>query len=176
MSENGRLYTKKGHVDYTPWLCGSPPATGQKQRFPGRFLYNLQRYYPYEGKTVLSMFSGASEIGTTTDIRGETGADYVCPFDKIPLVDACFDMVIADPPYTTGFGFEWTEHMKEIPKPKRILGEAARLVKSGGLIFILHIQLIPAYKVFKVKRVAMHPIFCGPSNVIRVLNVFEKHE
>jgi hypothetical protein len=174
--ENGRHFTKIGRVDYTPWLCGSPPQTGQKQQYPGRFLHNLQKWYPWEGKKVLSMFSGATDIGTTTDIREETGADYVCPFDKIPLPDGSFDMILADPPYTTGFGFEWTKHMKDIPKPKHILGEAARLVKVGGLILILHIQMIPAYKVFKVKRVGMHPIFCGTNNVIRLLNVFEKHE
>jgi hypothetical protein len=167
------IYTNEG-MNVTPWLCGPPSAKGQKQKFPGRFLYNVRRTYPFEGKKVLSMFSGASKIGTTTDFRKETGADIVAPYDKIPLRGGSFDMTLADPPYTAGFGFEWSKDMKDLPKPKKVLKEAARLTKVGGLILILHILVIPAYKEFGVERVGLHPIFCGPNNVIRVLNVFKK--
>lgn len=125
---------------------------------------------------MLSMFAGAAAIGTTTDIREETGAQIVAPYDAIPLPDSSFDMVIADPPYTVGFGFQWTEHMKNVPRPKRVLGEAARLVRPGGLILILHILVVPAYKVFGVERIALHPVLCGPNNAIRVLNVLRKNE
>jgi hypothetical protein len=168
-----RFISSGGH-DFTPWLCGSPPNTGQKQRYPGRFIYNLKRFYPVEGKKVLSMFAGASDIGETTDFRKDTGADIIAPFDKIPRRAGTYDMVIADPPYTAGFGFEWSKDMKDLPKPKHVLKEAARLTKVGGYILILHILVIPAYKEFRVQREALHPVFCGPNNVIRVLNVFRK--
>jgi len=161
-------------MDMTPWLCGSPPNTGQRQRWPGRFIYNLKKFYPLEGKKILSMFCGESDIGVTTDFRSETGAEIVAPYDKIPLKNGTFDMVIADPPYTAGFGFEWSKDMKDLPKPKHVLKEAARLTRTGGLILILHILVIPAYKEFNVQRVALHPVLCGPNNVIRVLNVFGK--
>lgn len=39
---------------------------------------------------------------------------------------------------------------------------------------ILHIIVVPAYKDCKVKRIAIHPILCGPNNAIRCLSVFEK--
>jgi len=159
-------------MDFTTWLCGPPPARGQKQRYPSRFIFNLKKTYPYENKKVLSMFSGSSSIGDTTDIREETRADIIAPYDNLPIDDNTYDMVIADPPYNCGFAKEWEAGL---PKPKRILKEASRVVKGGGLILILHIIVIPAYKDCNVERVALHPILCGPNNAIRVLNVFRKN-
>lgn len=123
---------------------------------------------------VLHMFSGSSEIGDTTDIREETGADIIAPYDNLPIADNTYDMVIADPPYTVGFSQEWVSTLKDVPKPKRILGEASRVVKPGGLILILHVIVIPAYAIYNVERIALHPILCGPNNAVRVLNVFRK--
>ena len=161
-------------MDTTTWLCGPPPAQGQKQRYPSRFLYNFKRRYPLEGKSILSMFSGSSDLGDTTDIRPETMADLIAPYDALPVKDSTYDMVLADPPYSCGFAKEWTTHPDHLPKPKRILHEAARITKPGGLIAILHIIVIPAYKTAGVERIALHPILCGPNNAIRVLNVFRK--
>ena len=161
-------------LDTTTWLCGPPPANGQKQRYPGRFWFNFKRTYPLEGKRVLHMFAGSVDFGDTTDIRPETGAAIVAPYDALPIPDSSYDMVIADPPYTMGFANQWLTHPKDSPRPKRILKEAARIVKAGGRIFILHVIIIPAYNGFGVRRIALHPVLTGPNNAIRVLNVFEK--
>lgn len=173
-------------IDTTTWLCGPPPASGQKQRYPGRFEYNLKKYYPtlFSDKT-LHMFSGSCGWGITTDFRKETGAQIVAPYNKIPLPDASVDNAIADPPYADQYNHEWVnwvvsteledEVPDELPVPKHILKEAARLVRPGGLIAILHIIIIPAYKEFNVKRIALHPILAGPNNAIRVLNVFRRN-
>ena len=85
-----------------------------------------------------------------------------------------YTRVIADPPYTTGFSQAWTTQQKHVPKPKDVLRVSARICQKGGLIFILHILVIPAYKELGVSRVALHPVLCGPNNSIRVLNVFQK--
>lgn len=147
------------------------------QRYPGRFVYNLKKFYPYDGKRVLTMFSGSSGIGDTTDIRAETGAKYVCPYDDLSAIPCdTYDMVIADPPYTIGFAQEFVSTLKDVPKPKRILREATRVAKPNGLILILHVIVIPAYKEYRVERIALHPILCGPNNAIRVLNVFRKRD
>ena len=159
-------------MDTTTWLCGPPPATGQWQRYPGRFDYNLRRVYPELAEpTVLHMFSGSSWMGTTTDYRAETGADIVAPYDQIPCPDGSFSGVLADPPYADHWQGQWHG---DLPKPGRILREAARLTRVGGLIAILHIIIIPAYKDANVERIALHPILTGPNNAIRVLNVFRK--
>lgn len=155
------------------WLCGPPTRHGQYQQYPGRFIYNVKKYYPQLLEpNVLHMFSGASDIGITTDYREETGANIVAPYDAIPVADGTFSGVLADPPYADHWQGQWHGGL---PKPKKILSEAARLVKPGGLIAILHIIIIPAYKEIGVERIALHPVLTGPNNAIRVLNVFRRN-
>jgi hypothetical protein len=160
-------------LDTTTWLCGPPPAQGQYQRYPGRFLYNVRKTYPeLMGDNVLHMFAGSSDTGVTQDFRPETGADIVAPFDGMPQDwNDTFSGVLADPPYADHWQGQWHG---DLPKPKHILREAVRLVRPGGLIAILHIIVIPAYREYGVERVALHPVLAGPNNAIRVLNVFRK--
>lgn len=158
-------------IDTTTWLCGPPPSKGQRQRYPSRFMFNLKKTYPeFVTDDTLHMFSGSGvDFGTSTDIRGETGADIVAPFDAIPRSDSSFTNVLADPPYANYYQDEWGG---TLPKPKHILREASRLVQSGGLIGVLHILVIPAYKIYDLERIAIHPVLCGPNNVMRAFNVY----
>lgn len=158
------------------WRCGPPPATGQYQRYPSRFWYYFKDQYPIDNRKILHMFSGSMDWGDTTDIRADTGATFVAPYNDLPIEDNTYDLVIADPPYNKGFASEWITHDKDLPKPKHILIEAARVTKPGGIIAILHIIVIPAYKIAGVTRTALHGILAGPNNAIRVLNVFRKNQ
>lgn len=159
-------------IDTTTWLCGPPTSHGQFQQYPSRFIYNVRKVYPdMLLPDSLHMFSGASDLGITTDFREETGANIIAPFDNIPLPDGSLPAVIADPPYADHWQGQWHG---ELPKPKHILKEASRLVIPGGLIGILHIIIIPAYKEFNIERIAIHPILTGPNNAIRCFNVFRK--
>ncbi len=72
-------------IDTTTWLCGPPSKNGQFQQFPSRFVYNLKRTYPLEGKKILQIFSGSSNIGDTVDIRKESNADIVASYDSLPI-------------------------------------------------------------------------------------------
>lgn len=158
-------------MDTTTWLCGPPSSKGQMQQYPSRFMYNLKKVYPeFVSDRTLHMFSGSSEFGITTDLNSETAA-VKGDFRNLPFANGVMDSVLADPPYADHWANEWHS---ELPKPKHILAEAVRLVKPGGLIGILHIIIIPAYKTLGVKRVALHPILAGPNNAIRVFNVFRK--
>lgn len=163
-------------LDTTTWLCGPPPANGQRQRYPGRFEYNLRKHYIEEGMRILHMFSGSCAWGETTDVRAETGADIVAPYDALPAGLGPYDLVVADPPYTSGFGQRWTKESADaaLPRPKRIAASAVQVLKPGGLFLLLHIIILPAYKDLGLERVALHPILTGPNNAIRVLNVMRK--
>jgi hypothetical protein len=163
-------------MDTTTWLCGPPPASGQRQRYPSRFLDNLERTYPTGGSALLHLFAGSSTLGDTVDMRPETGATFVCPFDEVPVPDGTYDMVLADPPYTVGFAQRWESSLDGVPRPKAILRAASRYLGEGGLALILHVIVIPAYKELGMRRVALHPILCGPNNAIRVLNVLRKED
>lgn len=158
-------------IDTSTWLTGPPRKNGQKQQYPGRFLYNLKRVYPeFVSDRTLHMFSGSSDFGITTDLLSPIAA-IKGDFRNIPLLDNSMDAVLADPPYADHYQNEWGG---DLPKPKHILAEAVRIVKPGGIIGILHIIIIPAYKELGVKRIALHPILAGPNNAIRVFNVFRK--
>ena len=165
-------------MDTSTWLCGPPPARGQRQRYPSRFVYNLKRTYLKPGMRVLSMFSGASDLGDTTDVRAETGAMFVAPYDELPDGMGPYDIVIADPPYNAGFGARWTGERAEatLPRPKRIAASAVKVLRPGGLFLLLHVIVLPAYKSLGLERAALHPILCGPNNAIRVLNVMRLRE
>lgn len=163
-------------LDTTTWLCGPPPATGQRQRYPARFLLNLERTYPTEGERLLHLFAGASDLGDTVDLRPETGAKFIAPFDAVPVEPGSYDMVLADPPYTVGFAQRWESSLIGVPRPKSVLAAAARYLRPGGLALILHVIVIPAYKALGVRRLALHPVLCGPNNAIRVLNVLRRGE
>ena len=189
---NGCLKMFFSELDVTPFATGPSPSTGQKQRYPGRYVQYLNAHYPLEGLRILEMFSGSGEIQRfrleqdetmafesfnevlTTDIREETGADIVAPYDDLNYQGKKFDIVHADPPYNAGFSNEWTDHRKDLPSPARIQREAAKVLRMGGLCMILHVFRVPAYRVNGMKLVGMHNIMVGPNNAARVLTVTKK--
>lgn len=176
-----KLFAGKGEneLDITPFLTGPSPSTGQKQRYPGRFVAYLNAHHPLKGKRILEMFSGSGELkekygAVTTDVRHETNPDILCPYDEIYSAGLEFDIVMADPPYNAGYASEWTNHAAHLPKPKRIQREAAKLLTIGGLCMIMHVIQVPAYKENGMKSVAYHPLLVGPNNAARFLCVSRK--
>jgi len=175
---------KKQDVNMEVWKCTNPSKQGsQSQMFPARFLRNVERVYPTKEKRVLWMFSGSmkgDKNNVTTDIREETGADYICPYDELPFKENSFDIVIADPPYNKLFAKEWKA---DLPKPKRIIREALKVLKPNGILLLLHIIVTPTYQNSlkdkdgnNFRRIGLHPVLCGLNNAIRVLNVYQKSD
>ncbi len=194
--ENGVLKlfagTVENELDITPFLTGPSPSTGQKQRYPGRFMAYLNAHYPLEHQRILEMFAGSGEVKAfrlrldekqdfeeynrvmTTDIRHETGADIIAPYDELNYKGSPFDIVLADPPYNAGYSSEGTDHASHLPKPMRIQREAAKILNMGGLCMIMHVIQVPAYKENGMKSVAYHPLMVGPNNAARLLCVARK--
>jgi len=117
------------------------------------------------------MFSGSMRWGDTTDIRPESGAKIVAPYEELPIPDNTYDYVVADPAYNSIFAEEWKT---DLPVPKRILREGVRVAKPGGIVAILHVIVMAEYKSIPAKMIAIHGILCGPNNAGRWLNVFRK--
>ncbi len=158
------------------WLCTNPLKSGQSQAFPQRFVSQLEKDYPLTGKRVLWMFAGGvrpSKNNKTCDIRKETKPSFSCSFDKIPKKEnGKYDYIIADPPYNALYASEWST---ELPKPKHIIREAARLLKPNGVLLLFHIIVTPTYrKSYNFKRIGLHPVLCGLGNAIRVVNALKK--
>ena len=119
----------------------------------------------------IHVFSGACDWGVTVDFRKDSNAMVVADYTGLPFSNDSMSCGIADPPYADHWQGQWHG---ELPKPKWILKEMCRVVKTGGIIGILYIIVIPAYKELGVERIALHPVLCGPNNAIRVFNVFRK--
>lgn len=160
------------------WLCTNPLRSGQNQALPQRFISQLNKDYPLEGKEVLWMFAGGVKknpeyikLGRrddTNDVRRESGADIVCSFMDLPESKK-YDVIIADPPYNELYAGEWK---KDLPKPKHIIEKASKLLKPNGILLLFHIVVTPTYrKNTKFERIGLHPVLCGLGNAIRVVNV-----
>jgi len=119
----------------------------------------------------LHLFSGSTKYGVSVDRNVNANPTVVADFNHLPFYPNTFDAVLADPPYADHWQKQWGG---DLPQPKQILRAASRVVRRGGLIGILHIIVIPCYKEFNIERVAIHPILCGPNNVLRAFNVYRK--
>ncbi|MHA1267857.1 MAG: methyltransferase domain-containing protein [Candidatus Helarchaeota archaeon] len=113
-------------------------------------------------KRILHLFCGLDNFGSIRiDINPNVKPDYILDLtkDKLPFKDGTFDIVYADPPYY------------DFP-PYSFVDEAVRVLKTNGLLFILH-QLV--YKTpCNTIRYDLIPITTGPNMRMRVLNVFKK--
>ena len=152
-------------ISFDPWMCSWPDSSKQGQGFPMRFWPKWCS--TYRSDPMLHLFCGASDDGhTRVDIRKESSANVVGNFKDVPL-DRIYESAFADPPYTQEFSDEWGT---KCPKPSEILKVMAGAVVPGGIIGILHLQVIRPIK--GLEKVGWHPVFCGTTKHLRCLSVF----
>jgi SAM-dependent methyltransferase len=90
---------------------------------------------------VLHLCSGSVITGVRVDIRPERKPDIVADCRSVPLPDASFDYVLADPPYSPEYAKNLYGTDANYPLPKQIVAEAARLLKPGGHFGLMHFQV-----------------------------------
>ena len=76
-------------------------------------------------------------------------------------------IAFADPPYTEQYAAEWGA---KYPRPSEILKVMRGAVRDGGIVGVLHLQVLRPVK--GLRAVAYHPVFCGTTKHIRCLSVF----
>lgn len=143
------------------WACPRPHGKYQ-WIYPEGILDRLQALIgDFNGKKVLHLFSGSSEMGVGIDINPAVKPDHVLDLSKnaIPYLDDDFDVVLADPPY-------------ENFKPYCFVDEAVRVLKPDGFFCVLHflIYKTPA----SCRRYACIGVTSGPNMRMRALNIFRK--
>lgn len=121
------------------WVLG-PSSNGYPGAFP-RGLINKIRL-KWWGQKRLWMFSGSFKDpgGTTVDIKPELKPDVVSDCERLDLPDNTFDFVMLDPPYSEAEARELYD-LPYCSLPK-VMNEAARVVKPGGLVLLLH-RIVP---------------------------------
>ena len=106
----------------------------------------------------------------TVDIRAEACPRVQASGTALPFRDASFMAVMLDPPYSDEYARNL--YKLENPRPSWLLKEAARVVRPGGRVGILHVAVAfapPACRLVKV-----YGISTGVGFRIRALTVYEK--
>jgi len=75
----------------------------------------------------------------TVDVRAAARPAVIARGQALPFLDASFPAVLLDPPYTEEYARNL--YRSEFPRPSHLLREAARVVKPGGRIGLLHIAV-----------------------------------
>lgn len=123
---------------------------------------------------LLNVFCGMNKLGCRIDIRPEVNPDHICDVHKLSsIIDwPLFDVVLADPPYST-------EEAKEIygtPKLnyKKWTSECDKVLKPGGLLMVYHKYVMPNPD--PEKYVVVKRVFIGnrTMHLPRVCIVFQK--
>lgn len=108
----------------------------------------------------------------TVDIRLTALPSVVAKGQALPFRDGTFRAVLLDPPYTEEYARNL--YRSEFPRPSHLLREAARVVKPGGKIGLLHIAvpITPANCNF----LTSFGVVPGPGFRIRAFTVYERRQ
>ena len=145
-------------------------------RYPKGFLAHVVKSQ-YLGRNVtrediLHVCSGTLSESErwTVDIRAEACPWVQASGTALPFRDASFMAVMLDPPYSDEYARNL--YKTENPRPSWLLKEAARVVRPGGRVGILHVAVPfapPACRLVNVYGVSV-----GVGFRIRALTVYEK--
>lgn len=147
-----------------------PDGGGYPKGFLRRAFDLLQVENPEE---VLHLCSGSVRSGITVDIRPETRPKIVADARQAPFADESFRAILIDPPYNEDYAKNLYGTGKDYPRPGHLLREAARLLKVGGRVGLLHFQVPMIRRPLKI--VGVWGITTGSGYAIRAFTVLEKH-
>lgn len=121
---------------------------------------------------VLHLCSGSMLSGVRVDVRPERSPDIVADCRNVPLPDASFDVILADPPYSEDYAANLYGTAEHYPKPGEIMVEACRLLRPDGMVGLLHFQVPMIRKPLSI--VAVYGITTGSGYAIRAWTLCRK--
>lgn len=160
-------------IETLAWVLPRPRMKSlYKGGFPLWFEQKLLKLLGFYGDTgrVLHIFGGKAEYGWRLDMKAEVEPHVIGDAHHLPFRSNCFDVVIADPPYSN----ELSKSMYGTGKImyKQWAAEAARVCKPGGFVVVYHIvvQTRPKDTVLH-KRILLE---VGHNHRIRWVGIFRK--
>lgn len=106
----------------------------------------------------------------TVDIRSQAKPRVIADGAALPFRDECFFAVLCDPPYSDQYARNL--YGTENPRPSWLLREAARVVRPGGRVGILHVAVPFAPPACRLVRV--YGVSTGVGFRIRAFTVYER--
>jgi hypothetical protein len=108
----------------------------------------------------------------TVDMRPAAKPTVIARGQALPFLDSTFKAVMIDPPYTEEYARNL--YRSEFPRPSHLLREAARVVRHGGRIGLLHIAvpITPEGCEF----VSSFGVVPGPGFRIRAFTIYQRQQ
>ena len=170
-----QLYLDKGWL-MGVWVLGNmyKRANGYYGAFPGNFLKRVLSLFPDRTNT-LHLFSGtlvAQQDEVTVDCQATDTVkpSIVADAKKLPLSNASFDFVLADPPYTSKDAENYGTPMIS---RRHVMAEVARIIEPEGYLAWLD-TVRPMYRAVEWKQVGAIMVLVSTNTRARCLSIFER--
>lgn len=163
---------------YGVWMIGNNYRSrkGYYGEYPPTYLKRVKALFP-DAKNVLHLFSGTVEKGlweqeTTFDLENSLSPDVIGDAHNLSSYfhDEAFDLVVADPPYSSE---DAVHYGKPMINRNKVIKECYKVLKTGGYICWLD-QVLPMYRKTELKLVGTIGIVRSTNHRFRVLAIFEK--
>lgn len=155
-------------------LADQPPPQAVYGQYPRGLIAKLLPWLRCARHEILHVCSGSLPRGEgiRVDIRPEARPDILADGRKLPLRDGSVAAVMIDPPYCEEYARSL--YGVEYPRPAHLLREAARVVRAGGRIVLVHyITAAPAAGTRFVKALGLSIGFDAP---MRAVSIYERDQ
>lgn len=125
-----------------------------------------------DANAVLHLCSGSVVSGVRVDVRAAMSPDVVADCRAVPFHGEAFDFILADPPYAQDYAANLYGTGERYPAPGAIVREAARLLRPGGRLGLLHFLVPMVRKPMRIRGV--YGVTTGSGYAIRAWTLMEK--
>lgn len=156
-------------------LDNAPEPVAVYGQYPRGFIKKMLPWLRCERHEILHVCSGSLPRGEgiRVDVRPDAHPDILADGRSMPMIaTGSIAAVMLDPPYSEGYAKSL--YGIEYPRPAHLLREAARVVRPGGRIAIVH--YITPKPVVGTRFVKAFGLSTGFDMPMRAVTIFEREQ